>query len=92
MAVGSALAATRQTGLWWLHMLRKRLTPRQFALRDEAFERAGRWLHRVREHGGIAAPVIVTFQNRKLPPRHRDARIDIEVRRGTAFGRGILSS
>lgn len=73
-------------------MLRNWLTPRQFAIRDEAFERAERWLRRLRDQGGIAAPVIITFQNRRPPHTHPDARIDIEVRRGAAFRRGILPS
>jgi len=73
-------------------MMRNWLTPRQFAARDEAFPRAERWVRHVRDQGGIPAPVIITFQNRRLPATHRDARIDIEVRRGAAFRRGILAS
>jgi len=73
-------------------MMRNWLTPRQFAVRDEAFLRAERWVRHVRDQGGIAGPVIITFQNRKLPATLRDARIDIEVRRGAAFRRGILVS
>jgi hypothetical protein len=73
-------------------MMRQWLTPRQYAVRDQAFERTERWIRRVRDRGGIPAPVIVTFQNTKLPPAYRDARIDIEIRAGVAFSRGILSS
>jgi hypothetical protein len=46
----------------------------------------------VRDQGGIATPVIISFQNAKLPPTHRNARIDIEVHTGAAFRRGILPS
>ena len=81
-----------RTGLRRLRMMRNWLTPRDFAVRDEAFLRAERWIRHVRDQGGIAAPIIVTFQNTRLPPTHRDARIDIEVHTGSAFRRGILPS
>ncbi len=73
-------------------MMRNWLTRQELAVREDAFPRAERWIRHVRDQGGIAAPVIVTFQNRNLPPTHRDARIDIEVHRGVAFRRGILAS
>jgi hypothetical protein len=80
-----------RTGLRKLRMLRKRLTSQQDAVRDEAFARAERWLRQVRDQGGIPAPVIRTFQNTRLQPKHRDARIDVEVLSGVAFRRSILS-
>lgn len=73
-------------------MMRNWLTAPQLAVRDEAFLRAERWVRHVRDQGGIATPVIISFQNAKLPPTHRNARIDIEVHTGATFRRGILPS
>jgi hypothetical protein len=73
-------------------MMRKWLAPQQLEIRTEAFDRTERWLRHARDEGGVDAPVIVTFQNRRLPPGRRDARVDVEVRKGRAFHRGILGS
>src|SRR4051812_11830261 len=68
-----------RTGIRRLRMMWKWLTPAQRACREEARQRAERWVRHVREDDGIPAPVVVTFQDRRLPPSARDARIDIEV-------------
>lgn len=79
-----------RTAISRLKMLRGRLTRRQRSVRELAFADAESWLRRVRDQGGIEAPVIRTFQNRGLPSKYRDARVDVEVLTGAAFRRSIL--
>jgi hypothetical protein len=66
-------------------LLRGRLTSRQLARREDAFEDAARWIRDVRDGSGPSGPVSRTFRNRGLPPEHRDARVDIEIIHGVAF-------
>lgn len=54
-------------------------------MRDGAFDRAERWIAEVGRSGVAPEPTMRTFQNRDLPPRYEDARVDIEIRKGTAF-------
>jgi hypothetical protein len=65
--------------------LRKRLTARQLARRDDAFDDAARWIRDVRDGSGPLGPTSRTFRNRGLPPAHRGARVDIEIVRGIGF-------
>lgn len=56
----------------------------ELAIRDQAFEQAADFIARAAGRG-VDAPVSQTFQNRALPPKHKTARVDIEVRKGKAF-------
>ncbi len=71
-------------------MMRRWLSPAQLALRDEAFRRAERWIVRARDQGGVTEPVTRSFRNPGLPSNRSDARVDVEVRKGAAFGRDII--
>lgn len=70
-----------------LRMLRKWLMPAQRASRDGAFRDAERWLSAAREANGVQATVQLTFQNPDVAERGGSERIDVEVLRGSAFGR-----
>jgi hypothetical protein len=67
-----------------LHSLKSGCTRTQLALRDEAFVRAEKFIN----SGPIDSnntPIHKTFHNKNLPGGNRDARVDIEVLRGSAF-------
>lgn len=76
---------TAQEAVLALNNLKSQLNASELSLRDEAFEKAERFIKQAGQSGGVSAPVSVTFQNRNLPPGNRDARVDIEVRKGNAF-------
>lgn len=78
---------TAAAALARLHDLRAQLTSVQLALRNEAFERAERFIRNAAASGGVDAPVGATFQNRGLARGGCTARVDIEVRTGKAFVR-----
>lgn len=69
------------TALNALEELKSGCRKSQYQLRKEAFERAERFIMQ----GPVYGPVVKTFQNRALPRKHRDARVDIEVLLGVAF-------
>jgi hypothetical protein len=79
---------TADTAVAQLQNLRSQCTPRQLALRDQAFDRAENFIRASQASGGVTAPVSRTFQNSNLNRRNnveRSARVDIEVRTGRAF-------
>jgi hypothetical protein len=55
-------------------------------LRGDAFEQAADWMRNAARQGGVAGPVTITFQDQALPRQHVDARVDVEIHRGNAFG------
>lgn len=60
-------------------------TAAQQALRDRAFADARRYVTTAQRSGGVNAPVSRWCQNRNLPRRNNDARVDIVVITGLAF-------
>lgn len=70
-----ATALTELDNLW------SRLSRRQKEIRDEAYAKAKSFIR----GGPYHAQIIKTFQNRNLPSRNKDARVDIEIRKGIAF-------
>lgn len=75
---------TQSSGHTDLAQLESGCTQAQLDLRDLAFAHAKRFVNNAHPQG-VAAPVSKTFQNRNLPKRLRDARVDIEVHSGLAF-------
>jgi len=76
---------TAASALVELNRLRSQLTTAQMLLRRETFERAERFIRNAAMSGGVDGPVTTTFNDRGLPRRCRDARVDIEVVTGKAF-------
>ncbi len=68
-----------------LNTLEVQCTATELALRDQAFRQAQRYVTRAKQSGGACGPVRRSFSNRNLPPRNKDARVDIEVMTGLAF-------
>ena len=64
-----------------LETLRNACTTSQLARRTRAFEKASRFV----EQGPVDGPLYRTFNDRSLPKKYRDARVDIEVILGMAF-------
>jgi hypothetical protein len=81
-----------KTGVTQLRMLRDRLGRRELTRRGPAFDEAERWIVEVGGDEGVSGPISRSFPRRKPERRHRTARVDIEVIKGTAFGRGMLFS
>ncbi len=52
--------------------------------RDEAYEKTTKYIASAAPDG-VAAPIMKTFQNKNLGKNNKDHRVDIEVRKGTAF-------
>jgi hypothetical protein len=81
-AAASPLRAS--VALLMLGELMLELNDSELGLRDEAFTKAERFIENASRSGGVG-PTIKTFQNRNLPRRNTDARVDIEVQSGFAF-------
>lgn len=66
-----------------LHQLRDGCSHKQLALRDKAFEKAEEFI----SDGPYQSitPIVLSFQNRNLSKRQKDARVDIEIIHGVAF-------
>jgi hypothetical protein len=73
----------RSMALAGLGTLRDACSREQLRRRDEAFDRAERFIRA----GCVeaVAPVCRSFQNRNLPREHRHARVDVDIFRGIAF-------
>ena len=76
---------TAQEALAGLTGMKNQLNKSELRLRDEAFEKAENYISRAGNSGGVNAPISLTFQNKNLPNKNKDARVDIEVRKGRAF-------
>jgi hypothetical protein len=74
----------RSTAITELNRLKLECTGSQRRLRDEAFVKAERFIN-AGPVDACAGPVLRTFQNRNLPRHARNARVDVEIRRGIAF-------
>jgi hypothetical protein len=79
---GPRLAADAQADL---NALEAGCNAAQQALRDQAFAGARRYVTTAERSGGANAPVSRRFQNRNLPRRNKDARVDVVVITGLAF-------
>ena len=74
---------TKAEALSGLMGLKSQLPKRELAIRNEAFSRAQAFINSTLVTA--PPPISRTFQNKNLPSRSRDARVDIEIRTGVAF-------
>jgi hypothetical protein len=67
-----------------LDNLRTKLTSRQFKRRNQAFDKAQRFIRQA-PATGVDAVVIESYYNNPRDPKYPEARVDVEVREGKAF-------
>jgi RHS repeat-associated protein len=75
---------TAREGLTQLYILESSLTRRQREVRDEAFQNAAKYIRGCGRYGGCWAPSSKSFKNSDSPLRSK-ARVDVEIRAGSAF-------
>ena len=79
---------TVSDGLEMLKRLKTKLSPAQQRARQQYFEEAALWIQRVGSKGGVtvsSVPIEQNFPRKYLHTRNGEVRIDIEVKKGTAF-------
>ncbi len=76
---------TAAEALTALQVMKGQLGKRELEVRVEAFFKAEKFILKAQMDGGIQAIYRSDFQSNNLPPKFKNARVDIEVLKGRAF-------